>query len=79
MRRSQLVPINVIWFMVALGLSFSASLALWAWLRPEMSLPFMGQSIVFSIRMPLLVMAGGLLVSVVSYAWQEVWKWINLS
>lgn len=79
MKRPRLIPMNILWFEIVSCISISAILALWGWLRPEVSLPFMGQSIVFSIRMPLLLAAAGLFVRVVLFACEEVWKWIYLS
>ena len=77
MKRYQLDSVNVIRFKVLIGLAFAACLSLWGWLLPEMSFPFLGRSITFSIRMPLLAMAGILLLSVVTYTWREVTGWLN--
>lgn len=79
MRRYRLVPVNAILFKVVFGASVAGGLALWGWLRPEISLPFMGQSITFSMRTPLLVMAGVLAINVLFSAWQEVRKWLYLA
>jgi len=78
MRRYPLVSMNVIGFNVIFWMTLAAGLALKGWLRPDMSLPFMGQSIEFSVRMPLFIMAGGLFLRTALYAWEEVGRWLNV-
>jgi hypothetical protein len=59
-------------------MTVAVGLALKGWLRPEISLPFMGQSIEFSVRMPLYIMAVGLFLRIAFYALEEVGKWLNV-
>ncbi len=78
MRRYSLVPVNAIWFNVMLWMTVAAGLALRGWLCPVMSLPFMGHSMEFSVRMPLLIVAGGLSLRTAFYALVEVGRWLNV-
>ena len=77
MRQTRLVPVEVIWFKVIIGVTFAVGLALWGWLRPDVSLPLMGQSISVSVRIPLLALSGVLFFDIVFYAWREGGKWLD--